>query len=300
MAPLTGGAVAMAFFLDVAIGELPTRIHPVAAYGRVVDYVESASRASRRTGVLIAAVLPVAAAGIAYGATLGAVLVDPLVGTAVVALILFSTTSLRMLVEEAFRVVELSVRDIEAARSAVPALVGRDPDNLSPAELRSAAVESAAENLGDGLVGPLLAFVLGATLSLPAGAAATVWVKAVNTGDSMVGYPSNPHGAPTARLDDSVQWLPARLSAILLALVSARPLALRRARAWASLPASPNAGWPMATLAAILDVQLRKPGAYTLNPTASLPSTMEAKTGIYLVGFGGVVAYAAAGVIVWF
>jgi adenosylcobinamide-phosphate synthase len=139
------------------------------------------------------------------------------------------------------------VSDLARAREAAPALVGRDLGALSPGELRSAAVESAAENLADGLVAPLLAFVLGAQFSLAAGAAAATCVKAVNTLDSMLGYRSKPVGRTSARLDDAVMWLPARASAVLLAVAGRDPGALVRARTWRRAPASPNSGWPMAT-----------------------------------------------------
>ena len=153
--------------------------------------------------------------------------------------------------------------------------------------LRSAAVESAAENLADGLVAPLLAFALGAQLSLAFGVAAATWVKGVNTLDSMLGYRSKPVGWASARLDDAVMWLPARVSAALVALARPAPGALVRARRWARAPPSPNSGWPMATLAAAVDVELTKPGEYTLNPDADLPTAERAHLGHLLRDIAG-------------
>jgi adenosylcobinamide-phosphate synthase len=205
-----------------------------------------------------------------------------------------------MLLSAARETVGLSDADVEGARESMLALAGRDASSLSPGELRSAAVESAAENLADGLVAPLFAFSLCAQGSLALGVAAAVWVKGVNTLDSMLGYRSKPVGWASARLDDAVMWLPARLSALLLGLAARAPGSLSHARAWASAPPSPNSGWPMATVAAVLDVELSKPGVYTLNRGAGLPDAETASRGVRVVGTAGGLSFLLAGVLVWF
>jgi adenosylcobinamide-phosphate synthase len=214
-------------------------------------------------------------------------------------LALFSTTSLRMLLDEAERVVSLSDRDLDSAREALRSLAGRDARSLSAPEIRSAAVESLAENLADGLVAPLLAFALVAPLSLAGGTAAAAWVKAVNTLDSMLGYPHKPYGTASARLDDLTMWLPARLTALLLAGAALDPRALSRAREQSTNPPSPNSGWPMATLAAVLGVKLQKPGVYTLD-FGALPSVEEADRARTIVTRTGWLSFVLAGVVVWF
>jgi adenosylcobinamide-phosphate synthase len=269
-------------------------------YGRIVDFCSEVGGSPPVLGVAIALLLPVSAALIAYTITDIGGRIHPLIGSGMAALALFSTTSRRMLIQEARSVIGTSDGDPDRARDALPALAGRDAEGLTPGELRSAAVESGAENLADGLVGPLLGFVLGSVVSLPVAAAGAVWVKAVNTGDSMLGYETNPLGWPSARLDDLVMWVPARLTAVLLAVGSLHPTSLSRRRTWARIPRSPNAGWPMATMAAILDVQLRKPDAYRLNSDAALPDRCEANRGINLVDRCGLVAFVTAGVVVWF
>jgi adenosylcobinamide-phosphate synthase len=163
--------------------------------------------------------------------------------------------------------------------------------------VRSAAVESAAENLSDGLVAPLLGFVALAPLSLPAAAGAAAWVKAVNTLDSTFGYRSVPMGWAPARLDDLVMVLPARASAVLLAVAAGRPAAIRRARSLARRPASPNAGWPMATLAVLLGVRLTKRGAYDLSAGEALPTPADATRGVAVTSRAGWLAFGLAGVI---
>jgi adenosylcobinamide-phosphate synthase len=199
-----------------------------------------------------------------------------------------------MLLALARDVVAATEGDLAAAREALLGLAGRDASALSPAQVRSAAVESAAENLADGLVAPLLAFVLVLPLGIAAGAGAAAWVKAVNTLDSMLGYPSNPHGTASARLDDAVMWVPARLSAGLLAFAGGRPGSIGRAREWLAGVPSPNSGWPMGALAAAVDVRLEKPGAYVLNPDAPLPPTTVAERALAVVDRAGWLAVATA------
>ena len=117
--------------------------------------------------------------------------------------------------------------------------------------------------------------------------AAAAWIKAVNTMDSMVGYRSKPVGWAAARLDDLVMWLPARLTALTLSAAARSPDPLVMGRRWAQTPASPNAGWPMATLAAVLDACLEKPGHYTLNAAAELPTAATAHRGVGIVTRAG-------------
>lgn len=299
MGVMSTAAVGLALGLDTAAAEFPEPVHPVALFGRLIGLLDREWTSPTLVGLLVAAVLPAGAAAVAGLTTWFAAEVRPAIGVTVAGCWLFATTSRRMLTSTAGDVVERSATDPDSARGAAPALVGRDPDELSPGELRSAAVESAAENLADGLVAPLLAFALGAGLSLPAAAAAAALVKAVNTLDSMLGYRTKPVGRASARLDDAIMWLPARASAALLAVAGRDPGAPVRAREWRRAPASPNSGWPMATLAAALDVRLTKPDAYVLNAGADLPTVDEARSGIRVVGVAGGLAFLIAGVVAW-
>jgi len=299
MAPVATLAVALALLLDLVVAEPPVSIHPVAWFGRFVGRFDRPFAHPGVVGFLVAAALPVAAA--AAVAIPVALLegVNPLLGGLAAGGVLFTTVSLRMLVTEGAKIVRLSDGATDEAREAALSLVGRDRASLSPAQIRSAAVESVAENLADGLVGPLLAFAIAAQVSLPAAVGAAVWVKAVNTLDSMLGYPDKAVGTASARLDDLVAWAPARLSALLIALAAVNPSALSSARAWARSPGSPNSGWPMATAAAAADVQLEKPGEYVLNPEATLPTVESAGGAIRVVGIAGLLAFALAGVGTW-
>ena len=294
---LGAGAVGLALALDAAVGEPPTSAHPVAWFGRCVAPLDRAWDRPRLVGLAGTVALPLAAAGAVGGLVAVATRAAPLAGVAAAGVVLFLTTSFRTLLSTATAVSAATDRDLASARENLRALAGRDASSLSAGQVRSAAVESAAENLADGLVAPLLAFALGAQLSLAVGVALAAWVKAVNTMDSMLGYRSKPVGWAPARLDDLVMWAPARASAILLAIAAPAPGAIVAAARWVREVPSPNSGWPMGALAAALDVRLEKPGVYVLNDDADLPSVATARRGVRTVAVAGLLAYVAAAAV---
>ena len=297
--PVTAtAAVGLAALLDRLVAEPPTSVHPVALFGRAVAPLDRNWSRPSLAGVAVAVVLPLLAGGVAFG-LVSAFSPLPSLAALLSGLVLFSTTSLRMLLVEVREVVALSERDLPNARRRLRSLAGREADALSASEVRSAAVESLAENLADGFVAPLLAFAVVAPVSLAGGVAAATWVKAVNTLDSMLGYPHKPHGAASARLDDLTMWLPARLTAALLALAAFDLRSLARAREQSDHPPSPNSGWPMATLAALLSLRLEKPGVYVLD-FGSPPTPADAERARTLVARTGWLFVFAVGVVVWF
>ncbi|HET6809673.1 MAG TPA: adenosylcobinamide-phosphate synthase CbiB [Acidimicrobiales bacterium] len=235
---------------DMALGDRPLRPHPVAAFGALMQEVEGRLyRDSRGAGVLHAAV------GAAAGAGAGAALQRALGRKAAGPVATYVAVAHRQLATAARDVAaRLGADDLEGARAGLPALVGRDPDGLDEKEISRAVVESVAENTVDAVVAPVLWAV--------AGGAPGVWAyRAVNTMDAMVGHRSPRHlryGWAAARLDDGANWVPARLTAALVA--ACRP---RRAReVWRAVrhdaPAhpSPNAGVAEAAFAAALGVRL--------------------------------------------
>ncbi len=154
----------------------------------------------------------------------------------------------------------LAAGDIAGARRAVAMIVGRDPERLDQAGIARAALESLAENASDGIVAPLF---WGAVAGLPGIAV----YKAINTMDSMIGHRTPRHeafGKPAARLDDAVNWIPARLAGLLFALAAPRRLgtAVAVMRRDAPRHRSPNAGWPEGALAGALGIRLSGPRAY--------------------------------------
>ncbi len=147
---------------------------------------------------------------------------------------------------------------LPAGRKAVGQIVGRDTSNLDEAAIARAAVESAAENFSDGVVAP--AFWL-AVAGLPG----LLVYKMTNTADSMIGYRTEKYlefGWAAARLDDLLNLIPARLSALILMIAAQKPGAWAFILRDAPLHRSPNAGWPEAAMAVALDMSLSGPRSY--------------------------------------
>ena len=167
---------------------------------------------------------------------------------------LAGTTLIRE-VREVFRAVD---RSVEEGRERVGRIVGRDTSELTPQEIRTAALETLAENLNDGVVAPLFWLAL---LGVPGMMA----YKMINTLDSMIGYRNERYldfGRFAARLDDVAGWIPARLTAFLMLLVAGRPGKLGWVRRNGRQHLSPNSGHPEAALAAILDCRFGGPHNY--------------------------------------
>ena len=185
------------------------------------------------------------------------------------AVALKSTFAGRSLLEASRRVEQdLGVGDVDRARVNLRWLVSRRTDNLDRGLIAAAAIESLAENFVDSWLAPLAAysvFGLGGALAY----------RAANTADAMWGYRSADYewlGKGAARLDDVLNWLPARLGGVLLVMAGPRArAALAMWRRDAYLTASPNAGHSMATVAGHLGVRLEKSGHYVLHPDGRVP-----------------------------
>ena len=154
--------------------------------------------------------------------------------------------------------------DLESGRAAVSRIVGRDPNALDEAAIGRASIESLAENASDGVVAPAFWFLV---FGLPGICA----YKAINTLDSMIGHRNDRYedfGKVAARLDDGVNWIPARLTAVLISaacavIPTASPRGAWRAiRLTAGGHRSPNAGWPEAAVAGGLGIRLAGPRRY--------------------------------------
>ena len=157
-----------------------------------------------------------------------------------------------------------STGSLQSGRDRLRWLVSRDVTTLSETQVRESAIETLAENLNDSVIAPLFWFAL---LGLPGAAL----FRFANTADAMWGYPGVYQGRNwawagkwAARADDVLGWVPARITALLLLLVSGGK-GLGRLRTEAARTPSPNSGWPMAAMALALGVHLSKPGGYVLN-----------------------------------
>jgi adenosylcobinamide-phosphate synthase len=247
MAPRHRRAVAAgaALVLDRALGEppLPGWLHPVALFGSVMTALERRVYDDRRVpGAFLAAV------GVGLAGAAGAALGSPVVAG-------YVSTAGRGLHAAALRVVEaLEVEDIPGARVMLPSLVGRDPAALDEAGIARAVVESLAENTTDAIVAPAL-------WTAAAGPVGAFVYRAGDTLDSMVGYRDDRYrrfGVASARLDDALAWVPARVTAVLVAVTRPRQAraVVRAARHDAPGHPSPNAGIAEAAFAAALGLRL--------------------------------------------
>jgi adenosylcobinamide-phosphate synthase len=260
----------LAVVFDTFIGEPPTQIHPVVWLGRLVELWKRFAPARNPIFQLFYGLVAVL---ISAGLILYAVhsllwlagSLSEWVAVIVAAYLLKGCFSIRMLGQEGLKIRRLLNRnDLPAARYAMRSLVSRDTSSLSEDEICGAAIESVAENTTDSVVSPLLFYMI---LGVPG----ALCYRLLNTFDSMIGYRGKYEylGKAAARLDDILNWLPARLTAWLL--VANAPLyggnrtnARRILRRDRTRTASPNAGWTMAAIAGALEIRLTKRGHYAL------------------------------------
>ncbi len=270
----------LALLLDLTLGEPPNRLHPtvwigntVALAERVAPDAQAAAAVQLAYGAGMALLIPAAWGAAAWAVSFGMLQLHPLAYVLVVAALLKTTFSVRMLHRVAAGIGRiLTAGDIAQARRDMSALVSRDTSQLTAGQMAAGAIESVAENITDSIVGPLLAFAL---FGLPGAVA----YRAINTLDSMVGYHGRYEylGKASARLDDLVNLIPARLAAALVWLATAALPGMAGGRAWRIMFAhrgrteSPNAGWTMAAMAGGLGVTLEKLGHYRLGDPAPEP-----------------------------
>lgn len=249
--PTAAGVVA-----DRLLGEPPVRPHPVSAFGRLMRAVERRTYADDRTAGALHA-----AAGITVGVAVGVIAGRTAGPTLATGAATYLAVAGRALDDAALEVEQALVDgDLDRARAGLPSLVGRDPSELDAGEIARAAVESVAENTVDAVVAPALWAAVG-------GAPAVLAHRAVNTLDAMVGHQDHRYrnfGWASARLDDVANWVPARMTAGLVAAV--RPDAAtdvaRLVRRDAAAHPSPNGGVAETAFAAALGLRLGGPNRY--------------------------------------
>jgi adenosylcobinamide-phosphate synthase len=262
----------VALVLDALLGDprwLWERVpHPVVAMGRAIAWLEQrwldvrAPAADQARRGRKACLLVICASALAALAVQSLCLILPL-GWLLLALAMSTLIAARGLYEHVAAVAAGLEQGLEEGCRAVAEIVGRDPASLDNYGVARAAIESTAENFADGVVAPLFWGVL---LGLPGMAA----YKAINTLDSMIGHRSPRHlhfGRFAARLDDVANWLPARLSAVLLLSAALLLPGASAAGGWRALDdaprhRSPNAGWPEAAIAGALGLRLAGPRRY--------------------------------------
>lgn len=265
-------AALLGFVLDIFLGDPSWMPHPVVLMGRAISHMEKLLRrvfpgtpkGELRAGFFLAVSLPIISFALPFLLLYLSGLVHPGFRFALEVLWSWQVPALHGLVKESSHV-EKALRQgtLEEAQKAVGRIVGRDTDQLSREGVIRAAVETVAENFSDGITAPLFYLLLG-------GAPLALAYKAVNTMDSMVGYKNDRYlyfGRCGAKLDDIVNWIPARLSAFFL-ILSAGLTGQNMKRAagiWKRdryRHASPNSAQTEAVMAGALGIQLAGPAFY--------------------------------------
>ena len=213
-----------------------------------------------------------------------------IIGLVITAYFLKSSFSIRMLLVSAIGIQkDLDSGKIEKVRSDLKTFVGRDTSNLSAHQSASAVIESLAESFVDGVLSPLFYFLI---FGLPG----ALTYRMINTLDSMVGYKKEPFkelGFAAAKLDDIVNFVPARISLAIIFISSiffGKPIdALKTCISDHNKTASPNSGWSMAAVSGALNVRLEKVGYHVLGDKYQHPGAIHIKKAVFLVGFSSLI-----------
>lgn len=254
----TAAVLAAAMLLDAVFGEprwLWSRIpHPAVLMGYAVNWIDSRFNCGSYRRVRgVASFGSLCAVALMLGMFLSTLPGGWVIELAA-ASVLLAQRSLASHVRNVASGLRISVGD---GRRAVAQIVGRDTKGMDQAAVARAAVESAAENLSDGVIAPVLWFLV-------AGLPGLLVFKLASTADSMIGYRNERYGEfgwAAARLDDLLNLVPARLTAVLIALLYGRA-DFRAIMSDAALHRSPNAGWPEAAMARVVGIALSGPRSY--------------------------------------
>lgn len=263
-------AMAAGFLLDFLLGDPYWLPHPIRAIGSLIGWLEHKwnhpeEKNSRKGTVMVLLVLAVTGS-VTFLLWAGAYRVHPLLGVVVESIMTYQILATKCLKTESMKVYDaLQKQDLEAARKAVSMIVGRDTQSLDETGIAKAAIETVAENTSDGVIAPMLYTAIG-------GPVLGFLYKAVNTMDSMVGYKSERYlyfGRTAARLDDAVNYMPARISAVLMVaacLLSGSDYNAKKAwriyRRDRYQHASPNSAQTEAVCAGALGIRLAGSASY--------------------------------------
>ncbi len=256
----------LAIILDLLWGEVPSSIHPVVLMGRMIEFLKPylLKFKNKSSGFFLTMIL-LALFLIPLYFILLLLQFNLIIYLLVSIFILFTTFAIKGLINSVRQVKQQLDTDVNLARQSVSHLVSRDTTNLSNEELASAAVESLTENITDSVISPLF-------YTLFLGVLGGMAYRVINTLDAMVGYKDEVNrdiGWFPANLDDLANYIPARLTGLLM-VASAAFMGLDWRNSYGTMineaqkTPSPNSGYPMAAAAGALGVQLEKKGIYTL------------------------------------
>ena len=252
-------ALLIGWLLDLIFGD-PVRLpHPIVWFGRMIAFGEKhLNRGPHRQlkGAVMAVSLIVGVFALAWGIHSYLSVLSSQFSLIFDVLIIFYCLAGTTLIREVRQVFLALDRSLNEGRAQVARIVGRDTSELSAQEVRTAALETLAENLSDGVIAPLFWLMLLGTPGMLA-------YKMVNTLDSMIGYHTERYlqfGCWAARIDDVANYIPARLTALLMVIWC--PKCLGFVRKYGCCHASPNSGYPEAALASILNCRFGGPHKY--------------------------------------
>ena len=250
------------WLLDKLFGDPEGLPHPVVGFGKLIAWGERRfNKGSRRVlkGGFVAGLLVVSVFAVSGLLLYASYLLSPWVYLLLSSVFVFYCLAGTTLVREVRLVFKASDVSPEEGRKQVSRIVGRDTSGLSAQEVRTAALETLAENLSDGVVAPLFWYML-------AGVPGMLAYKMINTLDSMIGYTNERYlhfGRVAARIDDFANYIPARITAFLMVLVYGKWRHLAGfVRKYGKCHASPNSGYPEAALAGILNCRFGGPHHY--------------------------------------
>lgn len=248
------GALLLGWIADLLFGDPQGLPHPIVGFGKVIARGEkwlNKGKNKMLKGALFALILIVISYLLIYIVLRLTSEINPLISVVLSAIIIFYCLAGKTLITEVRQVFIATESSVEEGRAQVARIVGRDSSALSPQQIKKAALETLSENLSDGVIAPLFWLLL---LGVPGIFA----YKMINTLDSMIGYKNDRYqqfGCWAARIDDGANYIPARLTAVLMILVSGQFKVFSFVRKFARKHLSPNSGYPESALAGILDCQ---------------------------------------------
>ncbi len=255
-------AILLAYLLDLLIGDPIALPHPVVGFGKLIALGEKRLNVGNHRllmGLVLSVGLIVLVWDLFFAMMHLAGLLSAWLEAALVFVFFFYGIANRTLIREGKMVFSvLNSQGVEAGRRQLSRIVGRDTSQLTPQQIRTAVLETMAENLSDGVVAPIFWFIVG-------GIPAMMAYKMVNTLDSMIGYKSDRYllfGRVAARIDDVANFIPARLTALLMCLVTFSVRALVFIFKFGRLHSSPNSGYPESAMAGILNVRFGGSNVY--------------------------------------
>ena len=296
----------LAILLDALLGEprwLWSRLpHPAVVIGNIISKLSKLMNHApqqKRKGVLLVLIL-------AIGGGITGILITwlgPIADAVTVAILLAH----KSLVEHVSNVAQSLRMSLLSGQRSVSMIVGRDTADMNTEQVSRAAIESMAENFSDGFVAPVFWFLV-------AGLPGIIIYKAINTSDSMIGYKNRTFkdfGWATARVDDVLNWIPARLSALCIWATTGFPVKWQLIAQNAKMHRSPNAGWPEAAMAYAMAISLSGPRSYEgqmrkfpwVNPIGRKnigPSEIDNAIRILWATWVGVLALVTASAILFF